>query len=306
VQIYVSDDGRAPAPGLVLPVDELDSIGKPVPLISHDTAQGELGERRQILLVPVTISGTMGVIGEPVWVSGVADVEVEQLELHDGRLLARWTWPAGINQAVVAFRPDKFPAGPEDRDATCISVQRLQDQSQGQLDHLIPAHVDRLHVAVFSVLIDGKLRAYGPAATQESRKVLEVGRRRKVKFRVVFKPRFLPWQKPVPLALELTPNAETPLPELLLVAREGTRPLKPEQGFQVLRTGAVKYCSPHEPARYALTFGTVGSSCGVSMFPADPRDAEWLELISEAPLGYSIYLPRRAQLFNNGYDGFPL
>ena len=211
-----------------------------------------------------------------------------KMDVYRGQLSVTWKWLNGINNAVVAIRTDKPPAGPEDRDATCVRAHRVRGQAQGQFHQAVQKGVDCLYVAVFSAELAGTRWAYSPG----SRRVLEVGRRRRLRFRIVGKGKLWPWLQPGEFELVLTPNAETMLPELVLVASEGGRPLAPEDGFPVLRTRPDEWCAPDQPLRIPLPPCSGRARCGVWMFTVREHDREWLEILPEDTDGYSIGWPR--------------
>ena len=288
VQLHALNGRRAPACGEVLSTADLESLGKSVPKVSPNLARGDIDARCVLCLVPVTVNGSVAVVGRSVSVSWIDDVEEVSATFHDGTLGARWKWPPGIDAAMVVLRSDRFPVGPEDAEATRVRCMRFQYEREGGFRYPWPATCDQVYLRVYASVHDGEHWIYASGSTSDARSEVAIGRRRTVKYRLRAVYGCLGLGKTGQYELSLSPDAETELPALVLVAKPGGRPLSPRGGKLVLITPRGAYCSPRQPLRVTFSSDGLQGRNGVWLFPEDDSECHWLDLVPEAADGYWI------------------
>ena len=285
VQIRIARDENIPAIGTVISIDEIDQIGPSVPALAANAARGELNGQQVFLLVPITVNGSSGTVGRPTWVSCIDDVSDLSLEAHREELIVRWKWPANVQECVVCLGTERFPASPDDRTSTNLPIDRRRYESHGGFRHPISPTDESLYVTVFAAIHNGTRWNYSAGCRRE----LSLGKLRTVKYRIAPKPGRWPLQKSEEHVLILTPNLDTVLPELILLAKPGGRPLSRESGRRILQIAAGETCSPEQPFSSPIPAETGPTKCGVWLF-ADPSAQDWIELIPEKPEGYWLDL----------------
>ncbi len=138
VSVQLRRTAKAPetSVGRVLPVSEAGTLGALVPTTGPGAAQLELAGAVAEHIVPLSVSGGVAVVGRPVFVVNVEEVTELQCEQAGTRVLVTWRWPAGIEEVVVAYACDGYPASAEDPKATRETVTRAHyDRRSGwQLD----------------------------------------------------------------------------------------------------------------------------------------------------------------------------
>ncbi len=87
----------------------------------------------------------------------------------DGRL--RWRWPVGVTEALVCWRSDAAPDGPDDPAAQRKKVTNgLYETGDGWV---LPVGTGPVHVAVFSGLRDGSTLHWNPACPDDARALVD-------------------------------------------------------------------------------------------------------------------------------------
>jgi hypothetical protein len=113
-------------------------------------------------LIPVTISGTLAMLGEIIALGGIPAVALRSLSTLTvsgvEHLHIQWSWPDNVTWARVILRPDRAPTGPED-DAEKIDISRASyDINGGFMQPLTSLSKSgrRFHVAIFSLVRDAE------------------------------------------------------------------------------------------------------------------------------------------------------
>jgi hypothetical protein len=128
-----------PAPGTVL--QDVEALGRPVPGTGAGVVVDELGPGSAAGYVVVTLDGATAVAGAAVVVADPAPVRGLRAT---GDLLS-WEWPPGCTEALVVWRTDAPPAGPDDPRAQ----RRKTTNTRYELDGGAPLPPARpLHLAV--------------------------------------------------------------------------------------------------------------------------------------------------------------
>ncbi len=113
VVIYRTDSIPAQPPGSILDARSLDRLGQKVrPAgagLAVDARPGGVS-----YYVPVTVVGSLASLGTASLHIGLADVAGLNAESDGDDVVLRWRWPAGCTEALVIWRRDRAPLGPDD------------------------------------------------------------------------------------------------------------------------------------------------------------------------------------------------
>ncbi|HVR05018.1 MAG TPA: zinc ribbon domain-containing protein [Solirubrobacteraceae bacterium] len=180
--------------------------------------------------VPVTVAGTMAVVGEPfrhLALPGVSNVRLVEEGLN---VRVTWTWPDALRTALVAWRSDRQPDRPDDPTCTSRSIRRGEYRDSGGF--VIAADGGSLFVSVYpALLVDGEL-VHAQSAAREARAALARADKTDVHYTI----RRLGVRR---RKLEIAVSADsTEIPEMLLVARPGDLlPRGAQDGEVIARLG---------------------------------------------------------------------
>jgi hypothetical protein len=284
VCIYAARDPITATCGSRLAVQGLERLGHLLKATGPHSARLDIGARQVVHLLPVTIDGSAATAGAVVRISWVEDVDQINAVVQGGQLKVRWKWPRDVTAAVVAWRTDQPPTGPEDPQATRESCLLHEYERDGGFTHAAPT-ADRLYIAVYAALRDGAAWNYASALTPGSRAVIDVARRRTVTYRIDAQWSF--WlRRTGEYALKLTPDGPTTLPALTLVAKPGGRPLSPEDGTAILRLAPGLKCGPEQPLTISFRPEIRGGRFRLWLFPVEDADFAWLDLVPVSPGGF--------------------
>lgn len=278
VQVFGSGERTPYRCGDLISAEDLEKLGRRVPALGARSARGSIGTGELIHLVPVSISGSAVIVGQEVVLSCIDDIDELTVMVTDHTLLARWAWPPQIDTATVVFRRDQFPSGPDDGHATRYVCPRLKYDREGGFRTHAPK-ADRLYVVVYAMAKQGSEEHYASGASPGARMDVPIRRFRSIRYRVA--PKFRLLGKGGQYVLTITPDADTALPELVLVAKSGGMPLHPTNGRTVLRIPAGSDCGPTRPLTVTFRPDGFPGRWKARLFPADDRDCQWLDLVEE-------------------------
>ena len=108
---------------------------------------------------------------------------------------------------------------------------------------------------------------------------VQAHRFRSLKYRVA--PTFRFFRSNGEYVLTITPDADTTLPELVLVVKDGGIPLNPKNGNVVLRIPAGSMCAPRQPLTVTFRGDSLPERWRARLFVAQDDDCNWLDLIEE-------------------------
>jgi hypothetical protein len=273
VRVYRVADPRA-VPfrlGEQLPVTDLDKLGKRVPAAGTNAARDRADGLNALHLFPVTVHGQAAVAGQVVTENWVDDVTHLRVWADGDALRATWNFPDGFDTAVVLFRPDQYPDGPDDATARRAVWTREQARLNGGFRTAVP-DAQRAFVTVFTqVNRDGRWQFSSGVRVE-----VAVGMRRRVRWALRRQRKWLvptgTWE------LVVTPEAPTDLPELLLIASPDGYPLNPSKGHEVARAGATA-AGPGAPVVVAFEPPSWFDPKNARVFPWADDDNRWLELV---------------------------
>jgi hypothetical protein len=184
----------------------------------------------RVVYTPVTVAGGQAVAGPAV--EHVAVGQVRDLAARDEafRVLLTFTLPTGVTEALVRWRHDRFPTGPDDLAAAGSKVTNTMLELNGGFPIAAPADGRPLYVAVYSMVRDNPSAAPVPApigATLQAR----AGRHVEVHYQV----KVAGWLRRT-LQVEVDAGGQ-PVPRVALVGREGQDPPPSSRAGRTLATG---------------------------------------------------------------------
>jgi hypothetical protein len=254
---------------------DADSLGRRINANGPGSAREPVPGLAELHLLPVTVVGALAVIGRSVAVSWIDDMEGLEAKVSDGFLRATWRWPDTVEMAVVVWRADAFPSGPEDPAATRVEWSRHRYQIEGGFRQPAP-EAEQLFLAVYAAVSRANRWDYG---ISPARAPVAVNRQRTVRYSLSKGSRFSGHSGQV--RLTLTPDAPTRLPDMVLVAKEGGIPLNPTDGIALHGLVAGLRCDPSHPLVIWFSPPPDFASCKLRLFPVNDADCSWLTLILE-------------------------
>lgn len=269
VQIRRAERRPAEPPGSLLSIEHLDRLGALVPAASAASAQLEIDGQATLWLVPVSLLGSVAVLGQAQDLTVVEDVQDLQARCNGSDITLTWTWPAGVEEVDVCHAPDRFPLAPSQG-----VRQRVTRKEYDQKRALI-LRGERRELHYFTVFACAR----GSGALSAGAQVLEaMGRETVVSYRVVVK-RALLSRAVTGVEVELSASGEVDVPPLCVVARERAIPLGPADGVVVLGVAAQRL---RGRAAIAIPREHWGAGRHIKLFFKDATDARRIRLLPAA------------------------
>lgn len=275
VQIYYTPSIPKYRCGDLVPESELHLLGKRIPNQTVNSIRGKVEINTLLYLLPLSITGSIVIIGKFVTLNWLDNVDEINVALKDNNMFVTWQWPPKVENVIIAFRKDQFPTDPEDQISQRVSCTRFKyDQTGGY--RLKTPSTNQIYISVFAVSKMGNKEHYASGETSGARKFVPLALCRLIKYRITQKPTW--FGKNNDFILTLTPNEKTTLPELILVTKSGGLPLDENNGTQVLTMPAGGDCSPEFPLEINFTFNFIGKLANWRwrLFTANHEHCEWL------------------------------
>lgn len=122
VQVVLAQSVKGIATGSSLPLSDVEQLGKPVALAGSSSARVKLDGQGRYYFVPLSVMGTMAVVGKPAVVTLLDEVTALSSSRQGNAISLSWDWPEGAQDVLVVWsysaRP-LDPAGPFDGSAAC-------------------------------------------------------------------------------------------------------------------------------------------------------------------------------------------
>jgi len=267
-------------------IGALSSLGRKVPSVTEHSAEDQLGGERVAYYLPISVAGSVGVVGKGVYVTAVDDVDDVKVSINGANMLVKWKWPPNTRLCRITVRPDQFASGPEDPNASKVDVLLTSYEAKGGLYMTVPGGAAAIHLTVHAGL------------DVESQTIFAAGLHPGAKSKVALRGR-------TGGQCELLYDIESPggwfrsskshrvllyggdqeirLPRLCLVAKQRTIPLKVSDG-QILQAFPAGFVvRPHDEVFLNFSPGRVAKGTLVRLFTENPTDADWLRLVPKKP-----------------------
>lgn len=242
--------------GQELPVERLGEIGTVLPAMRGGARDPE--PRRLAWYLPVTVAGGYAIAGQAVRHAQIPAIDDVAIADYRSQVRVTWSWPKDVRAALVLWRDDRQPSGPDDAQAMSRQITLAQYSDSGGVE--LPAQgTQALFVAVYPCMrIEGE-QIVGTNAGRGSR--ASVSRRSKIDVRYQLQRRGRLGKR---LSLLVVEPADQPLPELVLVARSGDiLPRGPQDGKIVARLGGSSGVTGQQ-----LDLDAIGRPVALRLFPA--------------------------------------
>lgn len=256
-------------PRQVVTIGQVEELGTPVLATGVGAAQVKLSSVGEAWFLPVTIKGTLAVVGRATSMSLVRPVTGLAADGNGKNIFLTWQWPAGAQRAVVAFRHDAYPAGPLDSLAFRNEITLEQFKREGMFN-LRRTEKRSHYFAVFAVTPDGRL--YSAAQT-----VLVPGELREVRYRIVRSSGLLSRLLGRSDKPQLEVDGTGHLPELVLVSKKRVVPTGPDDGEKIMDISELELSGA---LRLALPDSAAGQGAFAKLFFKNPRYASEIKLIA--------------------------
>jgi hypothetical protein len=256
--------------GTVLSKDQADAWGKPVLAATKGSAQVRLPSVIETWFVPLTVKGTIAVVGKAVnvvLVDGLQELAVD----HDGRdIHLRWEWPHGATQAAVCYSYDHYPKTPSNGDAIRLDVTLGQYRREGMFTM---RRVERRphYFALFAVTPDGRLHS------EPLTRLVQMGESREVRYRIVSPQTFFSRLTRAARQPELEMNGFGHLPETVLVAKPRVVPTGPDDGQKLMRLPEMELAGT---CRVPIPATSANSGNVAKLFFVNARYVDEIRLVS--------------------------
>jgi len=114
VQIRQVDKKPPLQAGEIISLQSVEKIGTPVTVTSSNKAQATIGSQGNIYFLPLTIKHQTVVVGEPVKITTIKDVENLQSHQIGQKIILTFTPPVGAKSFWVSCRYDRFTKKPNE------------------------------------------------------------------------------------------------------------------------------------------------------------------------------------------------
>ena len=116
--------GGLPAAGAAVPLHQAARYGKPLKVLRRGSAQADLPGSGLGAFIPLAVVDDTAVVGRPVSVTALDDVENVRLRRQGKTVRLGWRWPtSGAEYALVVYRHDRPPSGPQDGQRVPVNRQ---------------------------------------------------------------------------------------------------------------------------------------------------------------------------------------
>ncbi len=225
VQIRRSHVSPSQAPGQGVSIHQLSRIGSVVPTTTSTTAHVTLDTQGQVVFVPISLCNTSAVLGRSITVTTIDEVRELKAASNGTDISLSWTWPVGVEEVRVCHAVGGYPESPTQQ-GQLVSRQAYQ-RSSGFVLRL--GKRDRYYLTVFA--------KSGEAFSTGARIFEGMGQEPKVSYHVVVK-KALFTRAVTEVSLELLPSEPLDMPGMVLLAKENSLPVSPQDGQVIARIQA--------------------------------------------------------------------
>ena len=285
VEVYRFSQEPALKVGQQCEMDDFSSLGKKLAAKDRQSAEDELHGERIAYYLPVTVTGSIGVIGRGLYVSAVEDVANLKIAVKDTMMLAKWNWPRDCRKCRVAIRSDQFATGPEDASASRDDCLLSVYETKGGFYTSVPLQVRELFITVYAAMSVADQVIHASGSESARRRVSLRGgshKRCELRYRISSRTALLTRQKAVYVTIA-SGSEPIVLPELCVVAKSRTIPTSAKDGKVVASFPAGHSLSPGQKADFKFSPGPLPKDTLARLFAANNQDADWLTLVPEKP-----------------------
>lgn len=260
--------------GATLTLEEVGALGTSLGARAGGISADDPSPPRGVCYyLPVTVAGDQVVAGDAREFVSIPDVSALELDDFGSYIQLRWAWPEGCTLVTVAWRPDTFPRGHDDRQAKMARLTRGEYEVLGGFKIERPEAVP-YRIKVFAgATLEGVAR-FSSGLTPDCQGEVRVKERATVAYRLS---RGVIRRNRVTIRLSAT-EPHLALPELVVVVkRGGDRPLDAEDG-KVVKAIPRAALPANQDVVYDVDLADVASPAYLRLFFKDRRSYDQYKL----------------------------
>ncbi len=280
---------RSPRPipmmaGAIIAPNEITTLGEQIPVTGNGQTQWRSAIQGILYVVPVTVKGSLAIVGKGCSVTAIDDVSNLSAEINNNCIYVEWQWPTGAQQGLVTYGHDTYPLSNNDRNATKIKVSKNGYERESAFIIKKPAQKEYY----FTIFIQGGPE--GQPVFSSGKRCYAINSEIHDLFYEIKISRSL-FSKPKSAQLVMRAKAMNQLPSLQLVKKSGQLPTCATDGTTILNIQANSASTPQIPgaAIFDISINDFGSKAYAKLFFKHPQDA----------IRYRLMAPnkRKLQLF---------
>ncbi len=284
--------------GQEVDINTFDKLGTKIPRLSTDTARDHLTDERLVYYLPVTVHGTIGVVGESCHITSVDDVSRLHGSLSGAHLLLKWTWPPHTKRCRVLMRTDRYAKDAEDPQAQQEEVLLSVYESKGGHYTSLPHGATEVFVSVHAVVTAGDQAIYAAGSSTDARQRIGIANSPQhgtshvttLRYRMVAPSAWRKWLSAMSLQTEPSHRVilfpaehRITLPALSVITKSRLVPRNAADGDVVATFPAGTEVKPGEPVTLEFSPGALPANTLARLFPDMATDSDWLKLEPETP-----------------------
>ncbi len=269
VQIRYSTDPLPLVQGTVFSPGEVSRYGVLATNTDTASAQIALTSPGTVYFVPFSVTDAIAVAGKVVSLSNVDNVTGCSARSTDRHIILQWTWPAGIEEALIRYDFNKAPAEPQGGDAPRLRVTRAEYERAGYWE----LKVDTPQSHHFTIFARGAgMEAYSSGVGV----VASMGKAVSVNYRVVVRRNLYP-RRIREAWVELTSDECRSLPGLELRHQRGQPPVFQTDGQSLVNLPSLDLKDGR--ARIDIPQAGWDPDTYIKLFLTDPSQASQVRLL---------------------------
>lgn len=258
------------APGTVVPVGALEQFGTLLDVRTAGSAEYRIDVQGQHVFVPVTVAGSIAVVGRPVTIVTIDDVGDAVARTNGRDIFLTWAWPANAGEVVVCYRNDRYPSAPDERGATSAVVTRTAYDRAGGFE-IRTRRAERYFFMLFVRAPAGEFYSAGTPAFaslgQETTVRYHTGSTKGTMFSRALRAAWVELQCDEPIAS---------LPPLVVRGKQGRQPLTPTDGALLAEVAELRFADGR--ARIDIPADGIAGATYVKLFFKDGQHAKEIRL----------------------------
>ncbi len=265
-------------------MDAVSSLGKKLSVKDRQSAEDELHGETIVYYLPVTVTGSIGVIGRGLYVTTVDDIADLKITFKDTMMLAKWKWPRDCRKCRVVTRSDQFATGPEDAQASGEDCLLSVYETKGGFYASVPLRVRELFITVYAAVSVADQVIYASGSESARRRVALQGgghKRCELRYHISLHTALLTRQKAVHVTIA-SGSEPIVLPELCVVAKSRTVPTSTKDGRAIASFPGGQTLKPGQKVTFTCLPGPLPKDTLARLFTVN-READWLILVPEKP-----------------------
>lgn len=225
VQIRMAKSISSITSGQIFSTNNLDRIGRPVPITSKAKSQLTLKTQGRVFFIPFSINSDIAVLGEPVSITMMDEVGNITTQVSGNNIYLKWDWPKGADEVLVAYAYDDYPIDAEDTRAIRKRVTR-SEYSQKNFYELRSTGRKKHFFTIYVTDIVSNIYSNGISIIEDH------GQGVRVNYKVFIDKTF--FRKINSVSIILSSSMDISLDNVLVIFKKSSPPLKKDDGITLL------------------------------------------------------------------------